>query len=107
MPFINEADDWSSEGPNIVSPENIELLRRGADDVAPVIVEHWHYYGSRAPDRFVFDSYEKLDEYIRSEASPGDLLYMWNFTDCCPHDNPMASGKIPDERGRVPKRGAY
>lgn len=107
MPTIFEGDEWSTEGPTIVSRENLDLLRHVLDDVAPVIIEHWHYRGSRAPDRFVFDGYEQLDEYIRREAVPGDLFYMWDFAACCSHEKTLATGKVPDAAGRIPKRGAY
>lgn len=107
MPTIYEADGWSTDGPNILAPENLSLLRTVLDDVAPVVVEQWHYRGSQAPDRFVFDSYEKLERYVRESAVPGDLFYMWNFTECCPRESAMVTAKMPDAEGRVPRRRAY
>lgn len=107
MSTIHEPDEWSTAGPSIISSENLELLKHVLDDVAPVVVEHWHYRGSRAPSRLIFNSYDQLDEYLRTATAPGDLFYMWNFTACCHPDNLLTTGKLPDAAGRVPKRGAY
>jgi hypothetical protein len=45
---------------------------------------------------------------ILAEAvRPGDSLWLWRFDELCRDDNSLAHGKVPDERGRVPKGGAY
>jgi hypothetical protein len=70
-------------------------------------VEHWFYYGSRSPDRIVFDAYDKFLEYLIANAQPGDALHVWSFAQVCRDDNTLVNGKYPDRQGRVPKGGAY
>jgi hypothetical protein len=77
------------------------------EEVGPVIVEHWFYYGSRSPDRLVFEDYDEFLEYLRANAKPGDALHVWEFPRVCRDDNTLAHGKYPDAEGRVPKGGAY
>jgi hypothetical protein len=63
-----EADEWSPDGRKILSAENIEAIRKALEDEGPIIVEHWHYYGSRSPDRFVFDDLDDFMEYVQGKA---------------------------------------
>jgi hypothetical protein len=51
----DDGNGWSAEGRNILSAERMEAVRKVLEDKGPVIVEHWFYHGSRAPDRIVFD----------------------------------------------------
>lgn len=84
----------------------LETIERALDET-PVIVEHWFYRGSSAPDRIVFDDFEELKTYLTSKTLPGDKIWMWRFDLSCRDDNALARGKVPDERGRVPRAGAY
>jgi hypothetical protein len=102
-----EADEWTTDGRKINSPENLELIRKTLEDEGPIIVEHWFYYGSSAPDRFVFDDYDEFVEYLEGKAWAGDAIHVWSFAAVCKDENELASGKCPDDSGRVPKRGAY
>jgi hypothetical protein len=102
----NEADEWSREGPNIMSPERCGVIRDVLEQ-SPVIVEHWFYRGSCAPDRLVFDDYEAFDLYLRSKTRPGDAIHVWRYDALCRDDNALTHGKCPDTDGLVPKRGAY
>ncbi len=63
-----EADEWSPDGRKILSPENLEVIRKTLEDEGPIIVEHWHYYGSRSPDRFVFDDLDDFMDYMQGKA---------------------------------------
>jgi hypothetical protein len=105
--FRSEADDWTADGRKITASEALDAIRRCLEAEGPIIVEHWFYRGSCAPDRLLFDSYEAFMEYLNSRASAGDAVHVWSFTAACRDDNKLASGKCPDEDGLVPRRGAY
>lgn len=102
---IVESDDWK-QGPTILSPENLALLQRTLEETL-VIVEHWFYRGSRAPNRLFFDDFGELEEYLRTHAAPGDSFWIWRYDELCRDDNSLVHAKYPDDRGRVPSRGAY
>jgi hypothetical protein len=103
-PLIIESDDWSSDGANIMS----QLPKmKAAIERTVLVLEHWFYRGSRAPRRTFWEEFEELKNYLEKEARPGDLFYFWEFDKACRKDNVLAQGKFPDEKGRVPARGAY
>ena len=104
---MSEADDWNTEWPNILAPEALAKIQQVLEEQGPVIVEHRHYRGSSAPDRFVFDDYENFLEYLKSYARPGDVFWVWNYAELCKDENRIANGKYPDAEGRTPRRGAY
>ncbi len=105
--FRNEADDWSNEGQKITSQELLDLIRRTIETLGPVVVEHWYYRGSSAPNRVVFDDYDDFVAYLNEQASAGDAIDVWSFVRVCTQVNQLTSGKCPDEDGLVPKGGAY
>lgn len=100
-------DEWGVDGPLLTAPEVLALLRRTLEVESPLVVEHRHYRGSRAPTRFVSDNYEELVAYLETETSAGDSFLIWRLDVCCTDDNALAKGKIPDAAGRVPRGGAY
>lgn len=100
-----EADDWGP-GRSILDSDSLEALRLALEQT-PLIVEHRHYRGARAPTRLVFDEYEDLEEYLRTKAWRGDHFYVWRFDHLCRDDNPLVHGKLPDVDGTVPRGGAY
>jgi hypothetical protein len=104
---MSSSNEWSSEGRNIMSPDRLSAIRDVLETVGPVVVEHWFYYGSRSPDRLVFEDYHELLEYLKANARPGDAFHVWNFAEVCRNDNTLANGKYPDAEGRVPKGGSY
>jgi len=104
---LNEDDGWSTEGHQILAPENLERVQRVLEDQGPVILEHRHYRGATSPDRFVFENYEGFHAYLLTKCLAGDSIYVWNFAEVCKHDKSLAHGKCPDDQGRVPRRGAY
>ena len=105
--MVYEGDEWSTSGPtNFLSPDVLARIKSELER-GPVIVEHWHYRGSRAPDRLVFEDFEDVVEYAQTKARPGDAFHVWAFAGLCRDENTLASGKIPDAQGRTPKRGAY
>lgn len=102
-----EPDEWTPDGPKILSDENLEIIRKTLENEGPIIVEHWFYRGSRSPDRFVFEELDDFVEYVHSKARPGDAFHVWSFYLICTDEKVIAHGKHPDRDGRVPKKGAY
>ena len=102
----NERDEWGTEAPSILSPERLATIRQTLEQ-SPIIVEHWFFYGSCAPDRLVFDDYELFEEYMRTHTQPGDAIHVWRYDALCRDDNELTHGKCTDAEGLTPKRGAY
>jgi len=105
--FFSDADEWASEGDTITHPGHLETVRRTLEDDGPVIVQHWFYRGSSAPARVVFEDFNQFTDYLNTHASAGDIIDVWSFSAVCNDANRIASGKCPDDQGRVPRRGAY
>ena len=105
--FFSEADEWATDGARITDAQHLETVRRTLEDEGPVIVEHWFYRGSSAPDRLVFDDFDDFTEYLNTHASAGDIIDAWSFSAVCTEHNRLATGKCPDDQGRVPRKGAY
>jgi hypothetical protein len=61
---LDDGNGWSTEGRNILSAERMSAIRKVLEEKGPIIIEHWFYYGSRAPDRFVFEDYDQFVEYL-------------------------------------------
>ena len=100
-----DADEWGP-WPIALGPDGVTVLRDALEETA-VILEHRFYRGSRSAERFVFEDFESLDEYLRTKAHPGDSIWTWRFEALCRDDNALVSGKVPDAAGNVPKGGAY
>ena len=54
-----------------------------------------------------FDDLDDFMDYLDNKVFAGDALHIWSFASLCKEDNTIASGKYPDEKGCVPKKGAY
>ncbi len=104
--FYSDDDEWTTEGHKITAPENLQLIHKTLEDEGPIIVEHWFYRGASAPDRLFFEDFDEFLEYLNT-ASAGDKIHVWSFAAVCKKGNELASGKCPDDQGRVPKKGAY
>ena len=105
MTWIVESDDWGP-GASILAEETLERLREAVAG-SPLVIEHWFYRGGSAPERLVIDHYDELRAYLGRGWHPGDAFHIWRFDQVCRTDNELVRGKLPDHRGRVPKRGAY
>jgi hypothetical protein len=105
--FRSEDDGWTADGRKITAPEALDTIRRCLDEDGPIILEHWFYRGSCAPDRMVINDFEAFSAYLDAHASAGDAIHVWSFAVVCRDENELASGKCPDDNGLVPARGAY
>jgi hypothetical protein len=99
--------EWGTDGSSISSPDSLAKIRHVLEHVGSIIVEHWHFYGGRAPDRMAFDDFEDFLEYLKKNAVAGDAIDVWSMHELCKPENRLAEGKCPDEEGKVPKGGAY
>jgi hypothetical protein len=100
-----DKNTWTTEGESILSENNLVAIKKHLESVGSIAVEHWHFYGSRAPTRLVFDDFDDFNEYLQRNVQPGDAIDVYPF----PHhpSKTVARGKYPDAEGRVPKGGAY
>lgn len=102
-----EQDDWRPDGSKIVAPEKLAIIREVLETKGCIVVEHWLYRGSSAPERTIFDDFQKFEEYLRTKTSGGDAIDVWSMREVCTPQNRVAEGKVPDLDGRVPAGGAY
>jgi len=103
----SEGDGWTTEGPKITDREKLGAIQRVIEDEGPIIVEHRHYHGSSAPDRLIFEDFDKFSRWLHEDTFAGDSIWVWSYTAVCADANYVAQGKCPDERGEVPQGGAY
>ena len=100
-------DEWVSDSYTISSIENLQKIEHILENVGSVIVEHWHFYGSRSPTKMVFDDMDDFEEYLNENAIAGDAIHTWSMHELCTNENELVSGKCPDQNGLIPKGGAY
>lgn len=105
--YTRGSTEWTDGGASIVSPDNLAKIRHVLQHDGCIVVEHWHFYGGRAPDRMVFDDFEEFIEYLKQHAVAGDAVDVWSMHELCKADNRLAEGKCPDAEGKIPKGGAY
>jgi hypothetical protein len=105
--FIVEADNWTENGPKITEAQKLETIRANIDRRGPLILEHKFYRAARGPAYFLFHEYAEFIEYLNAKPKVGDKLKVWMLCDVCRDDNVLAVGKYPDDKGRVPEKGAY
>jgi hypothetical protein len=103
----NDAHAWSSDGEKITDERKLEMIRQVLDKTGPILMEHWFYCGSCAPERMVFDDYDRFIEYLQLHAKAGDAIHVWDLDGLLRADNTLAHGKCPAEDGTVPRGGAY
>jgi len=106
MLFRDARDECSGDGRSILSPEALKTIKSTLERTL-ILVEHWFYRGSRAPDRMIFDEFADFEEYLSKNAQPGDAFHVWDYGALCRDDNVLTHGKYPDLDGTVPKKGAY
>ena len=105
--FRNEADEWTSEGSSITSPEKLQAIKDTLDKKGPIIVEHWHYRGASAPDRLIFEEFDEFQRWLQEKTFAGDAIDVWSWWDVCKGEQRLAEGKCSDDQGLIPRHGAY
>lgn len=95
-------DNWHIDGAKTLSAEKLrqieQHLRKGY-----IAVLHSHFCGARGATPSAYDDFDTFKEYIAREAKPGDIIDVWPF----PSGESAISGKVPNENGEIPKKGAY
>ena len=102
----SDDDEWRSDGPTITDAALLKRIHDALEDQI-LVLEHWHYRGSRAPDRIVVDDYDDFIEYLKDNAIAGDAIHIFDITDALKDGKQLVHGKCPDEHGQVPRKGAY
>ena len=102
----NEEDKWINERDKITDKRNLDKIKNILENHGPIIVEHWFYRGSSAPNRKIFDDYDDFIHYLEDEAFAGDAIDVWNFSNLCKPNNRIANGKCPDDNGEIPQKGS-
>lgn len=105
--FHDQNDNWSLEGSRINDPEKLETIRRTLSEEGPIIVEHWFYHGASAPERLVFEEFDRFETWLHEHTFAGDAVDIWSWAATCRPGQRLVEGKCPDDQGLVPKGGAY
>lgn len=103
----NNEHNWGKAGSKITSEENLLKIKNVLENVGSIIVEHWIYCGSQAPERSVFDDCDDFVEYLKNNAHAGDIISVWSMHELLNDQNQLASGKCPAADGCIPEGGAY
>ena len=102
-----EPDNWGKSGDIFSTDKNLEILKGKVETGSFLVVEHWHYRGSRCPDRFVIEDFENFVDYLKENAIAGDIIEVFDLSDAWLKKEVFLSGKCPDESGEIPEKGAY
>jgi hypothetical protein len=102
-----EADGWNISGEKITAPEKLNAIRSVIHERGPIILEHKFYRGGKGPNYLLFEEYAEFEVYLNTKPRAGDRITVWMLCDVCRKDTALATGKCPDDKGRVPERGAY
>ncbi len=102
-----EPDEWSNDGPIFPTEEDLETLDNLVSKGNFIVVEHWHYRGARCPDRMVIEDVGDFVDYLEGNAIAGDIISIYDLTETWEQRKTIIEGKCPDEKGEVPRKGAY
>lgn len=98
--------DWTNASTPITDAATLDAIAAILEAEEPVILEHRHYYGSRAPTRIIFEDARAFREHVARQTRPGDALYVWSYERACTSESAAFVGKVPDAKGRTPIGGA-
>jgi hypothetical protein len=98
--------EWTSDGPSIVAPENLQKIR-DALDAGYIVLEHMHYFGGRSLDKMFVEDFEDFMDYVNTKAKPGDQFVIYAMEKLFDNKLYTLKAKYPDAKGRVPVGGAY
>ena len=97
------ADNWHIDGSAALSQDKLREIERYLENSGYIAVLHSHFCGARGATPSAFENFDDFKAYLAREAKPGDIIDVWPF----PDGKHMFSGKIPNDKGQVPKMGAY
>ncbi len=103
----SDLDNWSLAGPIISESVNLAVVADALSAGKLLALEHRHYRGSRRPDMIVLSDFDDFVDYLKENAVAGDAIYIFDITPCLQEGNQLVHGKCPDDRGEVPRGGAY
>ena len=89
-----------------MAPEQLTRIEATFEESGPIVLKHWFYRGSSAPEFHVCTDMESFMTYLE-RAAAGDAIDVWALHDICHPNQCIAEGKCPDDQGRVPRGGAY
>lgn len=103
----DESDNWTKKASKIVDLSKLKAIEHVLETKGCIIVEHWIYRGSSAPNRLIFDDFDDFYQYLKTKTNAGDQIDAWSMHDLCLSGNRIAEGKVPDLDGCVPEGGVY
>ena len=97
--YENDCREW-------VKDNDLEI--RYSSEIFPeasiYVIKHWLYCCASTPAIEMFLEKDWLEGYITKNVKAGDLLEIWALQE---DKMRYAWGKMPDENGLVPLKGAY
>ena len=95
--------NWHEDPAKALSAEKLGKIERHLEKSGYIAVLHSHFCGAREPTPYAFSDFEQFKEYLASAVKPGDIIEVFPF----PESSCLVSGTIANEKGHVPKQGAY
>jgi len=96
-------ENWEINKDSTLSSEVLEAIEHYLNYKGFIAVLHWHFCGGRSPSPSAYEDFGDFKEYLDHEAKPGDIIHILPF----PEGEGIFSGKVPNENGQIPKKGAY
>jgi hypothetical protein len=96
-------DNWHVDVTKTLSAEKLQEIEQFLENKGYIAVLHSHFCGARGPTPSAYDDFDQFKDYLAREVKPGDIIDVWPF----PSGDCLFSGKVPNEKDEVPKKGAY
>ena len=96
--FENDNREWTHDNSLNCQYSNIFA------DADIYVIKHWLYCCASTPAIEMFLEKDWLEEYIIKNVRAGDILEIWALKE---DKMKYAYGKMPDENGLIPMKGAY
>ncbi len=78
----------------ITHPDVLARLRLQLDEDV-LVIEHRFFPNERKLHRFICETFEQLEGYLKEHAKVGDTFTFWSFFGACRRDNAIEVGKVP------------
>jgi hypothetical protein len=96
-------DNWYKNESETLSEEQLRNIEQYLNTKGYIVVLHKHFCGARGATPSAYEDFDDFREYINKKVKPGDIITVWPF----PEGETILSAKIPDDKGLIPKIGAY